>query len=82
MESSQWPASGLFAGTLDHLGNFDECLSISSRGIKGQYCVVRAKYTPQEELVNRATYVKAEKADDDSSVWNAVEMVNEIIKLP
>lgn len=78
MESSDWPSVGLFGGTLDHLGNWEECMMISSRGVKGQYCLVQAKYTVSNRLMNRTVIESRKpdgKPDENDSTWNAIEWV-------
>lgn len=75
MESTQWPSFGVFSGTVDHLGNFDECLLISSHGVKGQYCLARGIYN----IIDSAKYPRepsvVEKVHPESSVWSAIESV-------
>lgn len=74
MESSEWPSVGLFSGRTTHLGDYDECLSISSHGIKGQYCLPEITY----DYVHDPTHIKnaVENPPQDVSVWEAITMVN------
>lgn len=74
LESSEWPSVGLFSGRLDHLGNYDECLSISSHEIKGQYCLAQVIYNDLDE---HPDFGKNPVQDPDQkiSVWEALAMV-------
>ncbi|XP_065206402.1 O-acyltransferase like protein-like isoform X2 [Planococcus citri] len=70
MESSEWPSVGIFSGTGAHLGNFEECLTISSYNIKGQYCLADAIYDYPDILQNELVEVP----DERISAWEAVLM--------
>ncbi|KAK7604565.1 hypothetical protein V9T40_005751 [Parthenolecanium corni] len=73
MESTQWPSVGVFAGTVDHFGNFDECLVISSHGVKGQYCLARGKYSIIDSSKFPREPILTEKVHQEASVWSAIE---------
>lgn len=73
MESSQWPSMGLFAGTVDSMGSYDECLMVSSHGIRGQYCLAQASYNYSEVL--DSTDIQ-EFPNEESSVWKNILAVN------
>lgn len=75
MESTQWPSVGVFAGTVDHFGNFDECLVISSHGVKGQYCLARGKYSIIDSSKFHREPILTEKVHQEASVWSAIESV-------
>lgn len=74
MESSEWPSVGIFSGMVDHLGNYDECLSISEYGIEGQYCLAQTKYDYPDDPAYHKQPV--EKPNPKASVWEALIMVN------
>lgn len=66
MESSEWPSVGIYAGTVHHLGNWHECMSVSYENIRGQYCIVEVEYDFQS----------ADASKQDDSVWNALKRVS------
>ncbi|XKL64038.1 hypothetical protein PGB90_004124 [Kerria lacca] len=73
LESSDWPSVGIYSGMLDHLGNWDECVLISSYNIKGQYCLAQAKYTLTDISLHKPINI-TDKPSEESSVWSAIEM--------
>lgn len=78
-ESSQWPVVGIFGGQVDHFGNFDECLLVSGRGVKGQYCLAQAIY--DFNITKKTLHYSSEindHPDEEESAWNAIKMVSTI----
>ncbi|XP_065201228.1 nose resistant to fluoxetine protein 6-like [Planococcus citri] len=70
MESSEWPSVGIFSGMVAHLGNYDECLKISSYGVKGQYCLAEVDYDYPDVSLSELVEVPDEKR----SAWEALTM--------
>ncbi|XP_065211070.1 uncharacterized protein LOC135839121 [Planococcus citri] len=70
LESSEWPLVGILYGLVNHMGNYDECLSISSYGIDGQYCLVEAMYNYPDALHSEVV----ENPDEKISSWEVVSM--------
>ncbi|XP_065218501.1 nose resistant to fluoxetine protein 6-like [Planococcus citri] len=52
------------------MGNYDECLSISSYGIDGQYCLVEAMYNYSDALHSEVV----EMPDEKISSWEVVTL--------
>lgn len=74
-ESSEWPYVGLFSGKVDHWGNYDECLMVSSHGLRGQYCLAEAAFDfPANSASVYGTSV-AYQPDEEASVWDTLQMV-------
>ncbi|XP_065222006.1 uncharacterized protein LOC135846697 [Planococcus citri] len=70
MESSEWPLAGIFSGKVDHLGNYDQCLAISSYSIKGRYCLAKVAFNYSDTAQSEAL----EELDQRISAWNALSM--------
>ncbi|XP_065222003.1 nose resistant to fluoxetine protein 6-like [Planococcus citri] len=70
MESSEWPLAGIFSGTVDYLGNYDQCLAISSYSIKGRYCLAKVAYSYSDTAQSEAL----EELDHRISAWNALSI--------
>lgn len=78
-ESAEWPTTAIYAGQVFTLGNWRECLRISSYDITGKYCLVEANYN-----FDYAKYKNDESLnwpDERASVWNAIENVKKIHRL-
>lgn len=75
-ESSEWPSVGLFSGTTNHLGNWDECMMISSNSIKGKYCLVEGTYRFDKLINDRLQHEAVEWPGDELSVWEILKMVS------
>ncbi|XP_065211272.1 O-acyltransferase like protein-like isoform X2 [Planococcus citri] len=71
MESSEWPLVGILSGKVDHMGNYDECLAISSYGIGGRYCLAKVEYH-YSDTAARSELVQ--EPDKRNSVWNTVNI--------
>ncbi|XP_065204696.1 nose resistant to fluoxetine protein 6-like [Planococcus citri] len=69
-ESSEWPLGGILSGTVNYMGNYDECLDISSHGVKGQYCLVEVIYNFPHVLQHEIV----EKPDGMISAWEVITM--------
>lgn len=79
-ESSQWPAVGIFGGQVDHFGNFDECLGVLGRGVKGQYCLAQATY--DFNITKKILHYSSEINDyvnEEESAWNSIKVVSLIL---
>ncbi|XP_065221988.1 nose resistant to fluoxetine protein 6-like isoform X2 [Planococcus citri] len=70
MESSEWPLAGVFSGTVDYLGNYDQCLAILSYSIQGRYCLAKVAY----RYLDTAQSEALEELDQRNSVWNALSV--------
>lgn len=72
MESSEWPSVGIFSGMVNHFGNYDECLTVSMQGMKGQYCLAQAMY----DYPGYSSTSELEEVPNEAlSVWDAMLMV-------
>ncbi|XP_065222000.1 nose resistant to fluoxetine protein 6-like [Planococcus citri] len=70
MESSEWPLAGIFSGTVDYLGNYDQCLEISAYSIKGRYCLANVAYHYSDTVQSESF----EELDQRISAWSALSM--------
>ncbi|XP_065224461.1 nose resistant to fluoxetine protein 6-like isoform X3 [Planococcus citri] len=70
MESSEWPLAGILSGTVDFMGNYDECLAISSYNIYGRYCLAKVAYHYSDTVQS----VVLQEPDQRISAWNALTL--------
>ncbi|XP_065224459.1 nose resistant to fluoxetine protein 6-like isoform X1 [Planococcus citri] len=70
MESSEWPLAGILSGTVDFMGNYDECLAISSYNIYGRYCLAKVAYHYSDNVQS----VALQEPDQRISAWNALTL--------
>lgn len=75
MESSEWPSVGLFAGRMNNFGSYDKCLSISSHGIEGRYCLVEVIWTsyPKNYIPDTNS---VQHTLEEQSVWKRIATVS------
>lgn len=76
LESSQWPRVGIFAGITYHLGNYDECLMVTSHTFQGQYCLAEGTYDFNNVESNHDLLQPVEWPTENLSAWEAIKMVS------
>lgn len=78
-ESSEWPTGAIISGIVDYMGNWEECLMVSSQNLKGQYCLAYGTYhfpyNPESVYGTSVDYFPKEEA----SAWDTLQMVKDYL---
>lgn len=80
-ESTAWPPGEIMAGVHEYMGNWEECLMVSSMQIKGQYCLVRGVFHFAPNPASTYGISVQYHSNEEASAWDTLQMVRIALRL-